>query len=213
MADVANKVSSTAQQIGARIGWNPIDAAMQSPTGTRERVLNLSDPRTDHRNLGFEDTCFSGAPPSFSRRFGQVVDDGGNRFRSRHACRWMAHSQVRQFEHRDWIDIGVWPRTALDCRIHYGPSTVGRSSFLWGDGWFDGRRDEYSRRDAREAIPASHHVVIPRPLQLGWNGGICVRGISCFTCGSVRDSLLGQRYSTCRNVHARIQVASASLST
>lgn len=23
--------------------------------------------------------------------FGQIVDDGGNRFRSRHACRWMAH--------------------------------------------------------------------------------------------------------------------------
>ena len=37
--------------------------------------------------------------------------------------------------------------------------------------------DEYSRRDAREAIPASHHVVIPRPLQLGWNGRICVRGL------------------------------------
>ena len=37
------------------------------------------------------DSCLSGAPPSFSRRFGQVVDDGGNRFRSRHACRWMAH--------------------------------------------------------------------------------------------------------------------------
>ena len=83
--------SQPAQQIGARIGWNPIDAATQPPTGTRERVLNLSDPRTDHRNLGFEDSCLSGAPPSFSRRFGQVVDDGGNRFRSRHACRWMAH--------------------------------------------------------------------------------------------------------------------------
>src|ERR1700688_2177086 len=132
MAAVANQVHSTAQQIGARIGWNPIDAATQPPTGTRERVLNLSDPRTNHRNLGFEDSCLSGAPPSFSRRFGQVVDDGGNRFRSRHACRWMAHSQVRQSEHRDWVDIGVWPRTALDCRIQYGPNTVGRSSFLWG---------------------------------------------------------------------------------
>src|SRR6202795_2129316 len=53
MAAVANQVPSTAQQIGARIGWNPIDAATQPPTGTRERVLNLSDPRTDHRNLGF----------------------------------------------------------------------------------------------------------------------------------------------------------------
>ena len=91
MAAVANQVHSTAQQIGARIGWNPIDAATQPPTGTRERVLNLSDPRTDHRNLGFEDSCLSGAPPSFSRRFGQVVDDGSNRFRSRYACRWMAH--------------------------------------------------------------------------------------------------------------------------
>src|ERR1700736_1103920 len=60
MAAVANQVDSTAQQIGARIGWNPIDAATQPPTGTRERVLNLSDPRTDHRNLGFEDSCLSG---------------------------------------------------------------------------------------------------------------------------------------------------------
>ena len=91
MAAVANQVHRTAQQIGPRIGWNPIDAATQPPTGTRERILNLSHPRTDHRNLGFEDSCLSGAPPSFSRRFGQVVDDGGNRFRSRHACRWMAH--------------------------------------------------------------------------------------------------------------------------
>jgi hypothetical protein len=55
MAAVANQVHSTAQQIGARIGWNPTDAATQPPT-TRERVLNVSDPRTDHRNLGFEDS-------------------------------------------------------------------------------------------------------------------------------------------------------------
>ena len=34
---------------------NPIDAAKQPPTGTRERVLSLSDPRTDHRNLGLEE--------------------------------------------------------------------------------------------------------------------------------------------------------------
>src|ERR1700687_2765095 len=117
MAAVANQVHSTAQQIGARIGWNSIDAATLPPTGTLERVLNLSNPRTDHRTLGFEDSCLSGAPPSFSRRFGQVVDDGGNRFCSRHACRWMAHSQVRQSEHRDCVDIGVWPNTALDFRI------------------------------------------------------------------------------------------------
>src|SRR5437879_13353307 len=44
MAAVANQVHSTAPQIGARIGWNPIDAATQPPTVTRERVLNLSDP-------------------------------------------------------------------------------------------------------------------------------------------------------------------------
>jgi hypothetical protein len=79
MAAVANQVHSTAQQIGVRIGWNPTDAATQPPTGTRERVLNLSDPRTDHRNLGFADSCLSGASPSLSRRFGQVVDDGGKR--------------------------------------------------------------------------------------------------------------------------------------
>jgi hypothetical protein len=59
MAAVANQIHSKAQQIGARIGWNPIDAATQPPTGTRERVLNLSAPRTDHRNLGFEDSCLS----------------------------------------------------------------------------------------------------------------------------------------------------------
>ena len=74
-----------------RIEWNPIDAATQPSTGTRERVLNLSDPRTDYRHLGFEDSCLSGAPPSFFLGFGQVVDDGGNRFRSRDARRWMAH--------------------------------------------------------------------------------------------------------------------------
>ena len=91
MAAIANQVHRTAQQNGARIGWNVIDAATQPSPGTHKRVLNLSDARADHRNLGFEDSCLSGAPPSFSRRFGQVVDDGGNRFRSRYACRWMAH--------------------------------------------------------------------------------------------------------------------------
>src|ERR1700686_3226192 len=34
MAAVANQVHSTAQQIGARSGWNPIDAATQPPTAT-----------------------------------------------------------------------------------------------------------------------------------------------------------------------------------
>jgi hypothetical protein len=156
----------------ARLARNSIDAATQPPTGTRERILNLCHPRTDHRYLGFEDSCLSGAATSFSCRFGQVADDGGNRFRFRHACGWMAHSQVRQSEHRDWVDVGVWRRTALDCRIQYGPNAVGRSSFLWGDGGFDGRSDEYSRRNAREAIPTSHHVLIPCPLQFGWNGRI-----------------------------------------
>src|SRR6202047_1226315 len=108
MAAVANQVHSTAQQIGARIEGNPIDAATQPPTGTRERVVNLSDPRTDHRNRGLENSCLSGAPPSFSRRFGQVVDDGGNRFRSRHACRWIAHQQARQSEHFDSVALGRW---------------------------------------------------------------------------------------------------------
>src|SRR5271168_291941 len=159
-----NSPPYNAYRKSARIARNPIDAATQPATGTRERVPNLSDPRTDHRYLGFEDSCLSGAPPSFSRSFGQVADDGGNRFRLRHACCWMAHSQVRQPEHCDWFDVGIWARTALDCRIQYGPSAVGRSSFLRGDGRFDGRCYEYSRRDAREAIPASHHVVIPRAL-------------------------------------------------
>src|SRR5277367_2618352 len=208
-----NSPPYNAYRESARIARNPIDAATQPATGTRERLLSLPDPRTDHRYLGFEDSCLSGAPPSFSRRFGQVADDGGNRFRLRHACRWMAHSQVRQSEHRYWLDVGVWARTALDCRIQYGPSAVGRSSFLRGDGWFDGRSDECARRDSREAIPESHHVVIPRALQLGWNGRICVRGIRRFTRGSGRGSLLGRRYSACRNVHACIQVASASLHT
>ena len=52
MAAVANQAHSTAQKIGARIVWNPSDAATQPPRGTRERVLNFSDPWTDHRNLG-----------------------------------------------------------------------------------------------------------------------------------------------------------------
>src|SRR5277367_4355514 len=86
-----NSASSNAFRESARIARNPIDAATQPATGTRERVLNLSDQRSDHRNLGFEDSCLSGAPPSFSRRPGQVADDGGNRFRFRDACRWMAH--------------------------------------------------------------------------------------------------------------------------
>src|SRR5277367_6038827 len=208
-----NSAPCNAFRESARIAPNPIDAATEPATGTRERVLNLSDPRTDHRNLGLPNPCISGAPPSFSRRFGQVADDGGNRFRLRHACGWMAHSQVRQSEYRYWLDVGVRPRTALNCRIQYGPIAVGRSSFLWGDGWFDGRSDEYARRDAREAIPASHHVVIPRALQLGWNGRIRVRGIRRFARRSRRDSLLGRRHSACRNVHPCIHVASASLRT
>ena len=67
MAAVANQVHSTAQQIGARIGWNPTDAATQPPTGTRERVLHLSDPRIDHRNLGFEEVGQIGNGKSASR--------------------------------------------------------------------------------------------------------------------------------------------------
>jgi hypothetical protein len=50
MAAVANQVHSKAPQIGALSRWNPIDAATLPPTGRRERVLKLSDPRTDHRN-------------------------------------------------------------------------------------------------------------------------------------------------------------------
>src|ERR1700723_3946690 len=112
-----------------------IDAATQPPPGARQRILNISDPRTDHRYLGFEDSGLSDAATSFSRCFGSVADDGGNRFRFRHACGRMAHSQVGQSEDRGWLDVGVWPRTALDCGIQDGPNPVGRSSFLRGDGW------------------------------------------------------------------------------
>ena len=38
----------------APTGWSPTDAATRPSTGTREGVLNLSDPRTDHSNLGLE---------------------------------------------------------------------------------------------------------------------------------------------------------------
>jgi hypothetical protein len=38
MAAVANQVHSTAQQIGARIGWNPIDAATQPPVSETMKV-------------------------------------------------------------------------------------------------------------------------------------------------------------------------------
>jgi hypothetical protein len=51
---------------------------------------------------------------------------------------------------------------------------------------------EYFKKSAE---PINGWVVLTRPLQLGWNGRICIRGIGCFTCGSGRDSLLGQRYS------------------
>src|ERR1700722_1891388 len=80
----------TAQRLFASLP-NPIDAASHPSTGTRERVLHLSDPRTDHRNLGLPNPCLSGEPPSFSRRSGPVADVGGIRLRFRHACRWMAH--------------------------------------------------------------------------------------------------------------------------
>jgi len=77
MAAVANQVHSTAQQLGARIGWNPIDVATQPPTGTRERGLNLSDPRTDHRNLGSRNfarlVTGSGLVFTDRRRLGNVV--------------------------------------------------------------------------------------------------------------------------------------------
>src|SRR3984893_2005777 len=53
MAAIANQVHSTAQQIGARIGWNPTDAT-QPPTGTRDvvaaslhRLLAGKDRRAD----------------------------------------------------------------------------------------------------------------------------------------------------------------------
>ncbi len=203
---------TTGIQIGARIGWNPIDAATQPPTGTRERVRNLFDSRTDHRNLGFEDSCLSIAPPSFSRRFGQVVDDGGNRFCSRHACRWMAHSQVRQSEHGDWIDIGLWPRIALDCRIR---TVLTLSVALLFYGAMAGSMDVAMNTHAvmlekryQRHIMSSFHAL----FSLGGMAGSCVRGIGCFTCGSGRSSLLGERHRPCRSVHTRIQVASASLS-
>ena len=75
----------------AQIARNQTDAATQPAPGTRERILSLSDPRPDHRHLGVEDSCLSGATASFSRRSRPVADDGGNRLRFRHACRWMAH--------------------------------------------------------------------------------------------------------------------------
>jgi len=75
MAAVPNRVHSAAQQISARIGWNRIDAATQRPTRTRERVLNLSEPRTDHRNWGSR-------IPAFEAHFHLYIDchcymDGG----------------------------------------------------------------------------------------------------------------------------------------
>ncbi len=43
--------------------------------------------------LGFEDSCLSGAPPPVSRRFGQVVDDGSNRFRSRQSQKSVGNNE------------------------------------------------------------------------------------------------------------------------
>jgi MFS family permease len=131
--------------------------------------------------------------------------------------------------------IATWASRipAFQAHLHLSPAVLGRSLMMAAigsilampaAGWLIHKFGSLSivigstlgfclaRRDAREAIPASHHVVIPRPVQLGWNGRICVRGIGCFTCGSGRDSLLGQWYSTWRDVPTRIWVASASLS-
>jgi len=82
-----------------------------APTGTRERVLNLSDPGL------IIATWVRGFLPFRRTSFLRVlagVDDGGNRFRSRMPALdgSLTHSAV---EHRDWVDIGVWPHTALDC--------------------------------------------------------------------------------------------------
>src|ERR1700722_18602605 len=149
-------------QAGAPIRRRYIDTVAQPATGTRERVPNLSDPRPHHRYLGFADSGLSGAAPSFARCFGPVANDGGHRFRFRYACGRMAHQQIRQPEDYDLVDVGFLPRTGLDRRIQHGPQAVARSFFLWGDGWFDGRSDEYSRGDAGEDLPTSHHVLIPR---------------------------------------------------
>jgi hypothetical protein len=82
MAAVANRVQSTTQQIGAETGSNPIE--QRSLQQVRLRVpLIFFDPRPDHCNLSFGNSCLLGVPPSFFRSFGQVVDDGGNRFPSR----------------------------------------------------------------------------------------------------------------------------------
>jgi len=74
---------------------------------------------------------------------------------------------------------------------------------------------EYSRRDAREAIPASHHVRLFHALfSLGGMARICVRGLVALTCGSGRDSLLGSGGIALAAMSIlAFQVASASLST
>ena len=63
------------------------------------------------------------------------------------------------------------------------------------------------KRYRRHSMSSFHAL-----FSLGGMAGSALGGLGCFTCGFVRDSLLGQRYSTCSSVHTRIQVASASLS-
>jgi len=64
--------------------------------------------------------------------------------------------QVRSVEHRDWSTLGLGLALPLIANP-YGSNTVDRSSFLWGDGWFDGMLAmKYSRRDAREKRYQGH---------------------------------------------------------
>ena len=68
MAALANQVHSTAQLIGARNEWNPIDAATDPPTGTRERALNFLIHGLIIANLGFEEVGQIGNGKSASRQ-------------------------------------------------------------------------------------------------------------------------------------------------
>jgi hypothetical protein len=96
--------------------------------------------------------------------------------------------------------LGFGLALARDCRIQYGPDTVGRSSIFYGAmaGSMDVAMNTHAlmlEKRYQRHITSSFHAL----FSLEWNGRICVRGIVCFTCGSGRDSHLGQRYSPCRN--------------
>ena len=108
--------------------------------------------------------------------------------------------------------IATWASRipAFQAHLHLSPAVLGRSLMMAAIG-------------SVLAMPAagwlinkfgSLSIVIGSTLGFGLALPLIAESNTVLTLSvACRDSLLGQGYSTCRNVHTRIQVASASLST